>query len=246
GVKESVVETPANADYAGKRQVLPLGSFATVPDNAALRLAGSFTITAWIAPTRHDQEAPGGVAPNGDQGIVTKWAEGDKSGYGLFIEEDGRLAVRLGEKGGRVEKVRAETALRPWVPSIPGTRAPRPQHVTTNWYFVAASYDAATGKVTIVQQPESSFPFDSTRGVTDRTTTVKSLATNSAPLLIAATTAPVSGTKAGGTYNGKIDNPRLYGRALTRQEIDSIQSGRAPADAVASWDFSLDIQTNKI
>jgi len=247
GVKETVIETPANADYAGKRQVLPLGSYATVPDNAALRLGGSFTITAWIAPTRHDQEAPGGLAPNGDQGIVTKWSEGDKSGYGLFIEEDGRLAVWLGEKGGRVEKVRAETALRPWVPSIPGTRAPRPQHVTTNWYFVAASYDAATGKVTIVQQPESSFPFDPTRGVTDRTTTVKSLATNSAPLLIAAAQAPAPGsTRAIGTYNGKIDSPRIYGRALPRQEIDAIQSGRAPADAVASWDFSLDIQTSKI
>jgi N,N-dimethylformamidase len=126
GVKETVVETPANADYPGKRQVLPLGSYATVPDNAALRLGGSFTITAWIAPTRHDPEAPGGTAPNGDQGIVTKWSEGDKSGYGLVIEEDGRLAVWLGEKGGRVEKVRSDTALRPWVPSIPGARNPRP------------------------------------------------------------------------------------------------------------------------
>jgi len=46
GVKETVVETPANADYPGKRQALPLGSYATVPDNAALRLGGSFTITA--------------------------------------------------------------------------------------------------------------------------------------------------------------------------------------------------------
>ena len=247
GVKETVVETPANADYPGKRQPLPLGSYVTVADNAALRLGGSFTITAWIAPTRHDPEAPGGAAPNGDQGIVTKWSEADKSGYGLFIEDDGRLAVWLGEKGGRVEKVRAETALRPWVPSIPGARNPRPQHVTTNWYFVAASYDAASGKVTIVQQPESAFSFDPTRGVTDRTTPVKALATNTAPLLIAAAQAPPSGsTKAAGTYNGKIDNPRVYSRALTRQEIDAVDAGRGPVDAVAAWDFSLDIPTSKI
>ena len=247
GVKETVVETPANADYPGKRQPLPLGSYVTVADNAALRLGGSFTITAWIAPTRHDPEAPGGAAANGDQGIVTKWSEADKSGYGLFIEDDGRLAVWLGEKGGRVEKVRAETALRPWVPSIPGARNPRPQHVTTNWYFVAASYDAASGKVTIVQQPESAFSFDPTRGVTDRTTPVKAIATNTAPLLIAAAQAPPSGsTKAAGTYNGKIDNPRVYSRALTRQEIDAVDAGRGPVDAVAAWDFSLDIPTSKI
>src|SRR4249919_3762047 len=51
GVKETVVETAANGDYPGKHQLLPLGSYVTVPDNPALRLTGSFTLTAWIAPT---------------------------------------------------------------------------------------------------------------------------------------------------------------------------------------------------
>ena len=55
GIKETVIETPANGEYSGKRQTLPLGSYVTVPDNPALRVSGSFTITAWIAPTRHDQ-----------------------------------------------------------------------------------------------------------------------------------------------------------------------------------------------
>ena len=246
GIKETVVETTSNAEYPGRRQVLPLGSYVTVPDNPGLRLNGSFTITAWIAPTRHDPEAPGGSAPNGDQGIVTKWSDGEKSGYGLFIEDDGRLAVWLGEKAGRVEKVRADTALRPWVPSIPGARSPRPQHVTTNWYFVAVTYDAPSGKVTIVQEPLSEFPFDPTRTVTERTTTVKGLATNTVPLLIAAARAPAAGNLAGGHYNGKIDNPRIYGRALTKQELDAVEAGRAPNDAVASWDFSLDIPTSKV
>src|SRR6202023_2917842 len=48
GMKETVIDTPTNADYSGKRQTLPLGSYVTVPDNPALRLSGSFTITAWI------------------------------------------------------------------------------------------------------------------------------------------------------------------------------------------------------
>jgi N,N-dimethylformamidase len=45
GVKETVVETTANADYPGKRQPLPLGSYVTVPDNPALKLSRSLPIT---------------------------------------------------------------------------------------------------------------------------------------------------------------------------------------------------------
>ena len=51
GIKEALVETPVNGDYAGRRQELPLGSYVTVPDAEPLRLGGSFTITAWVAPT---------------------------------------------------------------------------------------------------------------------------------------------------------------------------------------------------
>jgi N,N-dimethylformamidase len=247
GMKETVVDTPANGDYEGKVQALPLGSYVTVRDNPALRLSGSFTLTAWIAATRHDPLAPGGRAPDGDQGILTKWSPRDRSGYGLFIENDGRLAVWLGGYGGQLEKVRADAPLRPWVPSIPGTgNSPRPHHVTTNaWYFVAASYDASSGRVTLVQEPLTEFSFDPTRAITARVTPVKSIATNTAPFLMAAYSASPDG-RAGGHFNGKIDNPRMYGRALTRPELDAIRQGRGPTDAIASWDFSLDMATSTI
>jgi N,N-dimethylformamidase beta subunit-like protein/concanavalin A-like lectin/glucanase superfamily protein len=247
GMKETVVDTPANGEYEGKAQALPLGSYVTVRDNPALRLSGSFTLTAWIAATRHDPLAPGGRAPDGDQGILTKWSPRDRSGYGLFIENDGRLGVWLGGQGGQLEKVRADAPLRPWVPSIPGTgNSPRPHHVTTNaWYFVAASYDASSGRVTLVQEPLTEFSFDPTRAITERVTPVKSIATNTAPFLMAAYSAAPDG-RAGGHFNGKIDNPRIYGRALTRPELDAIRQGRGPTDAIASWDFSLDMATSTI
>ena len=249
GIKETVVETPANGEYNGRRQTLPLGSHVVVPDHPALRLGGSFTLTAWIAPTRHDPRAPGGNTPDGDQGILTKWSARDHTGYGLFLENDGRLALWLGGPGGEVDKVRAETALRPWVPSIPGAaNAPRPHHVDTTWYFVAATYDAASGRAVLYQEPVSEFPFDPTRAVTERTTSVKSLTTNAAPFLIAAYASPADGNSAAvdGHFNGKIDGPRVYSRALSRQELTALQQGRAPNDAVAAWDFSLDIPTNKV
>jgi N,N-dimethylformamidase len=246
GVKETVVETSTNGEYPGKHQALPLGSYITVPDNAALRLSGSFTLTAWIAPTRHDPLAPGGTAPDGDQGILAKWSGANQTGYGLFFENDGRLALWIGGPNGQVEKVRAQAKLRPWVPSIPGTgTSPRPQHVTTTWYFVAATFDAASGRATLRQTPLTEFPFDPTRSVTERTTSLKNVATNNLPLLIAA----YSGAAAGavdGHFNGKIDNPRVYGRALGESELEAIQQGRGPADAVAAWDFTQEIPTNRI
>src|SRR5207248_1575438 len=51
GLVEQVVPTSVNRDYPGQHRDLPVGSYVTVPDNPALRLHGSFTISAWIAPT---------------------------------------------------------------------------------------------------------------------------------------------------------------------------------------------------
>ena len=241
GIKEIVVETPANAEYSGKRQELPLGSYAVVPDNPALRITGSFTFTAWIAPS--SQRGEGTDVFAGVEGILTKWSEAQKGGYGVFIDEAGRLSLWLTGADGRTEKMSSDRPLRPWVPAIPGMNA-RPQGVATAWTFVAVSFDAAAGKVVLHQDPLNDFSFDDGRGVTERTTSIKSIVSNDAPLLIGARWA--SAGKPTGHYNGKIDNPRLYRRALSPQDIAAIRQGRGPSDALASWDFSIDIETDKI
>jgi len=230
GIKEIEIDTSASGEYPGERQDLPLGSYAVVPDHHALRLRGSFTLTAWIAPTT--------VHPRPAEGILTKWSGENQSGYGLFIEEDGTLALRLG-----AETLRAGAPLRPWVPAIPGMNE-RPQGVSTSWYFVAASFDAAARRVLLYQRPLNRFPFDLTRSLVERETAAMSVAPNDAPFLIAAFSA--GSGKVGGHYNGKIDSPRLYGRALGGDEIQEIESGRGPTDALAAWDFSLDIDSDKI
>jgi N,N-dimethylformamidase len=78
----------------------------------------------------------------------------------------------------------------------------------------------------------------------ERETAATSVLANEAPLLIAAISAGRGG--ASGHYNGKIDNPRIYGRALSREEIEAIESGSGPTDALASWDFSVDIDSDRI
>lgn len=243
GIKERPVEAPVNGTHQGRRQELPLGSYVTVPDAAALRLDGSFTITAWVAPTR-----PGRIGWPGEpaaQGIVTKWRADGDGGYGLVIEEDGRLGLWLRGENGREAKVAAEPPLRAWVPSMPGVEdSPRPHGVPTRWTFVAAVFDAGTGAVTLYQQPMDRYPGDPIRAVLERSTPVRALATSDEPLRMAA----YGGTdgEPEGHYNGKIDNPRIYDRTLSRTEVMAIADDSGPTDAVASWDFGADIRSDRV
>ena len=242
GIKEEVIPTPTNREYAGRHQELIVGSYVTVPDSSPLQLDGSFTITAWIAATR-----PGQVGwPNerAAQGIVTKWSEADGRGYGLFLDADGRLEVRVGAGSGQVAKLAADPALRPWSPVIHGVGRPRGQGVPTLWYFVAASFDAASGNLTVYQQPMDGHPDDPTRVVAEQPTQISGPASTDVPLLMAAHW--IDDGEVGGYFSGKIDNPKLYDRALSQAEIDAIEQGEAPDDAVAAWDFSADIGSDRV
>ena len=117
GVKEELVDTPVNKDYPGEFQPLPNGSYVSVPDNVALQLSGSFTLQAWIYPT---------TPQKGPQGILGKWSEAEGVGYGLFLDENGSVALWMGD-GNRAEKVGAGKPLRAFVAAheaIPGRRLP--------------------------------------------------------------------------------------------------------------------------
>ena len=245
GMKQTRVETPVNRTYRGQRQSLPLGSYVTVPDSPILRLQGSLTIAAWLAPTRPGET--GWPGRPGAQGVVTKWAGQHTGGYALVIDESGRLALWLGDANGQVAKVAAEPALRAWVPSIPGAEEdrPRPHNVPTHgWYFVAATFDAANGTVTLHQEPLRHYPNDPTRVVVEKVTPLRSLAVNTEPLLIAAH--KTSNGEVEGHFNGKMESPQIYDRVLARDEIMSIAAGSAPPGVLAAWDFAADIRTDRV
>jgi N,N-dimethylformamidase len=260
GLKEVVIPTPANKDYPGVDRNLPVGSYVTVPDSAALRLTGSFTITAWIAPTTIPGSTLNPLAqhrtPAGTprpQGVLTKWSDATGTGYGMFIDDDGSLALWLGSSGGRVEKIRTGVPMHPWDPALPGFYAMGgvvPQHTDTRWYFVAASYDAQAGRVSLVQEPLAPPPDinvqlpDPTRVSVQRSTSIQSLGQNQVSMLTAAYWK--ANNAVGGLYNGKIDNPRLYDRALSAAQIDAIRTGTSREPAYANWDFSQQIPSTTV
>jgi N,N-dimethylformamidase len=240
GIKEVVVDTSTNGEYPGRRQELPLGSYASVPDHPSLRLTGSFSFTAWIAPT--SQRGSTADSFVGVEGVLTKWA-GPRGGYGIFIDEEGRLALWISDASGKTEKLASGQPLRPWVPAIPGMNN-RPQGVTTAWYFVAVTFDAGSGRVEIHQDPLNTFTFDPTRLVTERSAAIRTLSTNDSPLLIAG--AWERSDRVYAHFNGKIDNPRLYRDVLSRQAIDDIKRGLPGPSPLAAWDFAADIESERI
>jgi N,N-dimethylformamidase len=262
GIVEQVVPTPVNRTYVGRHHDLPVGTYVTVPDNRALRLRGSFTISAWIAPTTIPGSTLNPLAmertPAGTprpQGILTKWSDATRTGYGLFIDKDGGLAVWLGAPGGRVEKIGTGVAMHPWDPEQPGFYATSgvigvtPQMTQPRWYFVAATYDAPAGQVRLYQEPLAPPPDmtaqlpDPTRAIVRKATSIRRLGQNNAPGLTAAYI--TSNKQVGGFYNGKIDNPRIYDRALTPAEIAAIRDGTSTVSTLANWDFSRQMSTTQ-
>ena len=250
GLKERVIDSSVNTTYPGQDQRLPLGSYVTVPDDSRLKPSGSFTLTAWIAPTTIPgspynrlalQRTPVGT-PRA-QGLITKWSERDRRGYGLIIDEQGSVALRLGD-----ETVSTDVKLKPWAPAQGGpemyfSRNPRPQHVNNSgWYFVAAAYDARRGTVTVTQQPGAAQPDDSGATVT-KPVQASRVRHTGGPLLMGAYGG--DGQPAG-LYNGKIESPALYERALSERELSALATGVEPTQPVAAWDFSRRMDTDRI
>ena len=212
GFKSEMLQTSVDGEYPGQQQAIHSGSHAAVPHHAALNCPHGFTLQAWIYPT---------TPQKGVQGLLTKFS--GTSGYGLYIDEDGSLALWVGTDE-RLEKVCTGVALQ-----------------AAQWYHVAACYAAATGEVCLYQQLQSSWPLSGAEAVVHETVLSRAVGENQEDLLVAASRShSASAPVAIHHFNGKIDHPRLHGRALAPPEA-------ADSDAlIASWDFSLDIDSDKV
>lgn len=108
------------------------------------------------------------------------------------------------------------------------------------WVFVAASYETETGETTL-----HAAPLNSHAGFTPAQTVTAKAARglnngNQGQFLIAATMEPRQ--RFSDHYNGKIDSPRLFSRAMPvealRRAISEPIAGDYTRDLVAAWDFA--------
>ena len=245
GYKEEEIAAPFDGSYTGRNQKIHGGSYVIVPHDERLSVS-SFTVQAFIFPT---------TPTKGRQGILTKWV--NDTGYGLFVDDDGCLALCIGD-GNSVRTISSGKKL-----------------LRKVWYLAAASYDAETGAVRLYQEPVVTsangglgmallHPAEETTAEVSGNCDIGPGA-NDAPFLMAASTAlsdsgrsicgahykeatsPVALPEQCDTYNGKIDRPRLSSVALDKHGIDALARGfkGCPADlrriVVGAWDFQANI-----
>jgi N,N-dimethylformamidase len=225
------VQHPANHSYPGRRQEIAIGSFGVVDAHPLIAGLESFTLQAYVWPT-----TPG----RGRQALLGTWSESGRRGFGLGLDEQGALELRLGD-GREVASLTTATPL-----------------ATRRWYLVAGSFDAASGRLELWQAPVGDRTFHEETAVRAETTTAVRLGAGSGPFLFAAwhageAAAPTAYGRlvAGGHYNGKLDRPRLADRALGQAQVAAIAGdGALPAGLeralVARWDFAREIPTETL
>ncbi|MBC7812651.1 MAG: hypothetical protein H7175_15960, partial [Burkholderiales bacterium] len=96
-------------------------------------------------------------------------------------------------------------------------------------------------KLTLYQLPLSNYPLEETSAIVELETTLPSSGQNDSPLCIATVDDDIYEV-----YNGKIDSPRIFSRALSADEIERLKADASPLevggdDLVAAWDFSRDM-----
>lgn len=241
GLIEKSVGAACDGSYDGRKQDIYSGSYAYVEDRPQFRLQ-SFTLQCWVWPTTPKTHPK--YWRHGAQGLLTKWVNG--AGYGLFINAEGCLELRV--NGEAVS-----------------TGAPMRDHA---WHFVAASYDAETGKAVLYHEPQVVYALDP--AIEPATKTIAGPVKDAgAPFVIAGYTKTTdggplarasrpSGVVIAGHLNGKIADPRVSSRALSRLEIETMKGGAQPGMSerrhsgpsgtlqhclVASYDFGDGIDT---
>lgn len=225
GYKEEEVASAIDGRYPARFQRTQFGSYVQVEHGGALDAAGPFGLHAFVWPT---------TPTRARQGVLSCWDDRRKAGWALVIE-GGCLVFMVSDGSGTVSRVVSD---RPLFREI--------------WYSVAASWNPEDRTLTLSQKPvvnrvNSIFgpivPLDSDANVTARAQVAPSAA--NAPVVVGglAESASDGRTWVVANYNGKVDSPKLFRRAVSQAEADRLAAGEAlaPGDLLAHWDFSRGI-----
>ncbi|MBM3775023.1 MAG: LamG domain-containing protein [Acidobacteria bacterium] len=213
GFRERLVEASVNRSYAGRKQAARAGSFIIVSHHPSLARLSSLTVQAWISPSARGRR----------QAILAKWSAG--RGFALALDEEGGLALDIGDADGNTQRVSTGRPLR-----------------LHEWHFVAAAYDARSHQVRLYQRPVRRWPNDGAEATLRANLKIGGPGATGGPLTIAALEPWRE------LYNGRIDRPRLFSAALAEGQIEALARGEAPEqvaaqELAAAWDFAREISS---
>jgi N,N-dimethylformamidase len=225
GLREVELDSLANGAHRGRLQHLEPGSHAIIDDDRARAALTDFTVQAWVLPG----------TPGLDRQTVLSRADATAcTGYALGLDESGALSLWLGD-GEQGHSFSTGVGL-----------------MAGQWHFVSASHDTASGTIRLVQRLLRPMELGRTSATAEHTART-AIAHADAPLLIAGHRARTEDgrTVVRGHFNGKIDRPRLFDRALGADEVEQLCGWEDPRDVaagslVAAWDFAADIGTQRV
>ncbi len=153
------------------------------------------------------------------QGIVSAYDPNVRVGFALAIGEDGSVEALLGA-----------TRIKTRVPCMPRT-----------WILVWATFDTRSRTLKVGQAPLSRGQV-SGAAVEAQTEADAGLPPKSMPWLIGA----LGGAPVRGHFNGKIERPMMFDRALSSDAIIQAAGGAATQGLIASWDFSKEMSSARV
>jgi N,N-dimethylformamidase len=226
GFKEIEIPSAADGVYPAREQICNAGSCIVVPPNEHFDALSSFSVQLHIWPT---------TPTKGEQALLSIWDEQGQAGFRLAIDPQGRLSARCADGRGGAVSVSTDVAL-----------------TERQWHLVAATYDAETRKLAVVQEPYSRTGAGERPVAASVTAGFDFRLPKAAPLTIAA-------RMTGGTpqapltadhYNGKIEKPRLSKGVLSRLDMEKLRGETLPADVagqcVGFWDLSVGIDGERV
>jgi N,N-dimethylformamidase len=226
GIKLPAVDCPINGTYQGRHQPIHNGSYVIVPPAPQLEAIDAFTVQAMIWPTTPRLR---------EQVLLSCWSAKRRAGFELIIDAGGAAALRLGDGEGRVETVDTGQPL-----------------LEAAWCFVCASFDPATRCVRVHQRRQLAYARLETAAAAERTIAFAPAAAGTSLTMAAR----LAGADLRGRfiteahYNGRIDSPRLSGRALPLDEGLALHLRPLPErlrqDLIGAWDFAQEIVTQRV
>ncbi len=221
GFVEQKIASDIEREWKVGKQYIQKGNFIRVADpSMKLTAAGPFTLHAFIWPSMPD---------SGRQTIMGHWSVDATQGFALGINPSGRLEFWAGD-GKTTDAVAAEVPL-----------------VARIWYFVAASFDPASGKVTLYQEPvltrynsllSKIVPYEYRSHVVESIRVRPSPADKASFLIGGSSESNPRGSFVSQCFSGKIDRCGVQSTALDRAALDALrQAGAMPAaNVLAYWD----------
>ncbi|MBX9606997.1 MAG: hypothetical protein K2Y51_12295 [Gammaproteobacteria bacterium] len=224
GYKVEEVAGLASGEIEVGPQFTQLGAHVRVADpGAALAGATGLSLHLHLWPT----------LPHKRQGVIARWCERTRRGWALIIE-DGVLVFLCGD-GTRVARLAATRPLWPetWV-SVAVT--------------LGADGHASLSQVVTLNSVNSRFgrmvDIDGDCAVSGDLLVP---ATQAMPLVMAGLGERVdTATRVTALFNGKLDGPSFWNRALDADEITRLHAGAAVPGALAAWDFAAGISREGI